>query len=128
MPTARDPVDVAARALASRDRSRGEIDARLARAGFDEAARVAALDELERLGYVDDERFAEARAASLAGRGYGDEAIRHDLAKRGILPQVAAAALASVPPEAERAQRLVDLLGPGRMTAAALVRKGFGAE
>ena len=43
-----------------------ELDERLARAGVDEAARADALETLERVGYVDDARFAVARAAALA--------------------------------------------------------------
>src|SRR4051812_6714026 len=77
--TERDPIELAAKSLRHRDRSRRELDARLARAGVEEDARADALDTLERVGYVDDSRFAAARAASLAGRGYGDEAIRFDL-------------------------------------------------
>ena len=46
--------------------------------------RAAAVETLERLGYVDERRFAASRAAALAARGYGDEAIRFDLEREGV--------------------------------------------
>ena len=57
-PRERDPVELAARALQHRDRSRRELDERLARAGVGDSERADALDTLERVGYVDDARFA----------------------------------------------------------------------
>ena len=123
-----DPLELAARALAHRDRSRRDVDERLARAGIDEERRADALETLERVGYVDDERFAGARADVLAGRGYGDEWIRHDLAEHGLAGEAAAAAIGALPPEAERAAALVERLGRSRKTAARLARKGFGAD
>ena len=78
------PIELAARALQHRDRSRRELDDRLARAGVGDEERADTLDTLERVGYVDDARFAAARAEALAGRGYGDAAIRHDLEAHGI--------------------------------------------
>jgi SOS response regulatory protein OraA/RecX len=104
------------------------LDERLARAGVDDAARAEALETLERVGYVDDGRFARGRAASLAKRGYGDRGIRYLLSEDGIEAGEVAAALAALPPENERAVRLVARLGPGPRTAARLRRKGFGEE
>ena len=124
----RDPLELALRSLAPRERSRRDLDGRLAKAGFDEPARAAALDELERLGYLDDCRFAAARAESLAGRGYGDAWIREELAQHGVAPDVAAEALDGLAPEAERAARLAAGEEPGPRLAARLGRKGFGAE
>ena len=124
----RDPIEIAARSLQQRDRSRSELDARLARAGIDEDARADALDTLERVGYVDDERFAAARAASMAGRGYGDEAIRHVLHGDQVGEEAIAAGLATLEPEAERAVALVERLGRTRKVAAQLARKGFSQD
>jgi regulatory protein len=128
MPAERDPVDRAVQALRHRDRSRAELDERLARAGVDETARADALERLERIGYIDDGRFAATRAAALAGRGYGDAAIRHDLAGRGIGPEAATAAIAVLEPESARAGALVARLGRSPKTAAHLARKGFGRD
>jgi len=124
----RDPIELATRSLRYRDRSRHELDARLARAGIDDDARADALDTLERVGYVDDERFAAARAASLAGRGYGDEAIRHDLKAHELGEEAIVAGLAELVPERERALAIVERLGRTRKVAAQLARKGFGEE
>ena len=124
----RDPIDLAARALQHRDRSRRELDDRLARAGVGEAERADALDTLERVGYVDDARFAAARAEALVGRGYGDEAIRHDLASQGIDAEGVADAIGGLEPELERARALVERLGCSAKTARHLARKGFGGE
>jgi regulatory protein len=128
VPTDSDPLEVAARALEHRDRSRSQLDARLARAGVDEAGRAEALETLERVGYLDDGRYAQARAVSLAGRGYGDDGIRHLLEQDGVSPEQVSKAIAGVEPERERAAQIVARLGPGLKTAAYLGRKGFGED
>jgi regulatory protein len=128
VPPERDPIDLAARALHHRDRSRRELDDRLARAGVQEDERADALDTLERVGYVDDARFAHTRAESLAGRGYGDEAIRHDLEGHGVAAEAVSEALAGLEPEVERARTLVGRLGRSVKTAQHLARKGFGED
>ena len=127
-PRERDPIDVAARALQHRDRSRHELDTRLSRAGVGDAERADALDTLERIGYVDDARFAAARAESLAGRGYGDEAIRLDLEQHGVDATAAGEAIGGLDPELERARALLERLGRSVKTAQHLARKGFGEE
>ena len=128
MPADADPIEIAARALQHRDRSRQQLDARLTRAGVDDAGRAEALETLERVGYVDDGRYARARATSLAERGYGDQAIRELLGEDGIEPGEAAAALATLSSERERAAALVARLGRSPKTAAHLGRKGFGED
>ena len=47
----RDPIELATRALRRHDRSRHELDERLAKAGIGDAERDEALDALERVGY-----------------------------------------------------------------------------
>jgi len=123
-----DPIDLAARALQHRDRSRREVEERLARAGIDEERRNDALETLERVGYVDDERFAGARAGALANRGYGDEWIRHALGEHGVAAEAVAEAIAALAPEAERAAALVERLGSSPKTGAQLARKGFSQD
>jgi regulatory protein len=127
-PRASDPVDLAAQALRHRDRSRRQIDERLARAGVEDELRADALDALARIGYVDDARFAAQRAESLAGRGYGDEAISALLAADGVPPGVAAEAVGVLRPEADRAAEIVASLGASPRTAARLARIGFGED
>jgi SOS response regulatory protein OraA/RecX len=123
-----DPLEIAAAALRHRDRSRREVEERLARAGVDADERDDALETLERLGYLDDTRFAAGRAEALAARGFGDEAIRHDLAEHGVAAEAVEAALGALAPESPRAQELVERLGATAKTAAALTRKGFAPE
>ena len=113
------PEDVALRALSAADRSRAELDARLERRGFDDGDRQKALDELERLGYVDDARTAALRAERLAERGYGDAYIRADLEQRGL---PTAEALAALEPEADRRTRFES------KGAVWLARRGFALE
>src|SRR5207244_920648 len=74
----------AGRALRTRDLSRRELEERLERRGVAAGARAEALAALERGGLVDDGRFTRSRADALAGRGYGDAAIRADLERRGV--------------------------------------------
>lgn len=127
-PQPSDPIDLAARALRHRDRSRRQVDERLARAGVEDDRRADALDALERIGYVDDARFAGQRAASLAERGYGDEAISALLAADGVPPELAGDAVGALRPESERAAEIVASLGASPRTAARLARKGFGED
>ena len=116
-PTARDlarelrrarALVAATRSLAASDRSRRALDERLERAGHSAAARNDALAALGRAGVVDDSRLARSRADRLARRGYGDAAIRADLRRRLIPPEAAAAAVAALEPELDRARRLVE--------------------
>jgi regulatory protein len=123
-----EPIDLAVRALQHRDRSRREVEERLARAGIDADKRNDALETLERVGYLNDERFAAARAKALADRGYGDAWIRHDLAGHGVAVEAVATAIEALVPEAERAAALVERLGRTPKTGARLARKGFGHD
>lgn len=116
------------RALRARDRSAAELEARLERRGVGEAERAQALETLVRLGYVDDGRFARARATQLAERGSGDALIRHDLEARGLAPELVAAALDELEPEQERAQRLIATRGRTPKTARYLASRGFGED
>ena len=127
-----DPIDLAARALEQRDHSRQEIDEKLARAGVEDDARAESLATLERLGYLDDNRFTSDRAAVLAGRGYGDAYIRFDLERHGADAETVESALAGLEPESARARELAAVLGAGpeavAKLAAKLSRKGFSDE
>jgi regulatory protein len=123
-----DPLEVAARALRRRDRSRRDVDNRLRHAGVDEEAREETLETLERIGYLDEERLARSRAATLAARGQGDAMIRADLEHQGIAAERIETALAALEPEETRARALVERLGPSVRTAGQLLRKGFPGE
>ena len=98
----------ATRSLAAGDRSERALEQRLARAGHSAAAREDAIASLARAGAIDDARLAESRAELLARRGYGDAAIRADLRRRQIAPEVAASAVAALEPELERLRRAIE--------------------
>lgn len=128
MPDPRDPLELAARALRERDRTKHELDERLARAGVEADARAAALEQLAGYGYVDDLRVATRRAETLAGRGHGDAAIRADLEARGTAADAVEQALTALPRESERARALAERDGRTPKTARRLAAKGFSAE
>ena len=122
------PLDLAIRALRFRDRTAAELEARLEQRGVGEAEREQALETLERIGYVDDERFARSRAERLAERGSGDALIRHDLERRGVAAEIVEAVLAGIEPEGVRAARIAARRGPGGKTARYLAARGFGED
>jgi SOS response regulatory protein OraA/RecX len=118
----------AVRALRRRDLSRHSLEERLRGAGLNADERRAALATLERAGLVDDVRFALARAASLAERGHGDEAIRWTLEREGVDAELANRSIASLPSEQDRAAAVVERRGRGPATAAYLARRGFAED
>ena len=118
---------IAGGALARRDLSRRRVAERLD-GRVPPAAAAEALETLTRAGVVDDARFARTRAEALAGRGYGDLAIRHDLEAQGVAGEAVQEALDALAPERERARRVVARRGAGPGTARYLAGKGFGEE
>ena len=78
-----DALECALRALRHRDRTEHEIDELLLSNGFSNEESADAIGRLVRTGVVSDERFAEARATSLAARGEGDALIRRRLVAAG---------------------------------------------
>jgi SOS response regulatory protein OraA/RecX len=123
-----EALGVAGRALRHRDLSRRRLAERLERAEVAPAAAAESLAALERAGLVDDRRVACLKAQSLAGRGYGDEAIRHRLLAEGLDEALVPEALTGLEPESDRARVLIARRGTGPRTARYLVSKGFGEE
>ena len=119
---------VASRALARRDLSAAELDARLERARVAPSVAAEVAGTLERAGLVDDERFAAGRAESLAARGWGDAAIAARLEAVGVDEAVARVAVAALESEAERARALVERESDPVRQARLLARRGFGEE
>jgi regulatory protein len=120
-----DALDAAARALARRDRSEAGLLDVLRRKGVAEDEAAEAVETLKRLGAVDDERFAEAGAASLAERGFGDAAIAFRLEREGVSGELAERAVSALEPETERARQLVGRRGATAKTARWLASRGF---
>jgi len=115
-------------ALRHRDLSARELEERLRGRDVAPAERERAIAALRSAGLVDDARVACSRARALAGRGYGDAAIRLDLERRGFAGEAAEAALGELEPERERAAAIVVRRGRGAPTARLLVRRGFGED
>jgi regulatory protein len=86
--------------LGHRARSRAELSRRLLRAGYEEDEVNTALDDLEAVGLVDDERFAR-------------ELAMHELQQRGSGRRLAMIALRRAGVAAEVAERVVDETAPG---------------
>jgi regulatory protein len=123
-----EALETALRALRHRDLSAADLESRLASRGFEEAEQEQALATLRRTGLLDDWRFAESRAASLAARGAGDALVRHDLERAGVSAELVEDALESLEPESERAKHVVARRGRGPRTARYLRGKGFSEE
>jgi regulatory protein len=126
--TRRTALETSLRALHHRDLSTAQLERRLEDRGYDERERSDALATLLRTGLLDDERFAVARATSLAARGAGNALIRDDLERAGVPRELADAAVGSLEDESVRARRIVERRGPGPKTARYLGGKGFADE
>ena len=106
-----DPTEVALRALRHRDRSRRELEQRLAQAGIPA-----------------DERFATGRARTLAERGAGNDLIRTDLRRRGVAAEAVEEAITELEPEDVRAAELYERRGADAKALRYLARKGFSQD
>jgi SOS response regulatory protein OraA/RecX len=119
---------VATRALARRDFSERGLLERLQRAGVPPIEAEEVLGALLRAGLVNDGRFAISRAQALAERGKGNAAIRFDLQQQGLATEEIEAALGTLEPERERAERVITRRGDGVATAKLLARRGFAED
>lgn len=141
MPTQERPrtsvKDRALRLLSVRSRSRAELRFRLIRAGYEAEEIDAALADLEAVGLVDDERFAQELAEAKRRRGMGRRAGLAALRQKGVDRELAERVVGEVNPEdeAERAyvvaRARLDRLGSllpdvaHRRTMSYLLRRGF---
>ena len=123
-----EALDAAARALTRRDRSEADVLEVLRRKGVSENEAVEAVETLRRLGAVDDERFAEAGAASLAERGFGHAAIAFRLEREGVSRELAERAVSDLEPEPARARRVMARRGATTKTARWLASRGFAPD
>jgi regulatory protein len=123
-----EATELALRALRHRDRSRQDLEERLARAGIPPEEREQTLEELASAGLVSDDRFAQERARNLANRNAGNTLIRGDLRRHGIPDEVVAAALEGLEPETERAVRIFERRGGGDRALRYLAGKGFARD
>lgn len=132
----------ALRSLERRPFARRDLSRRLRLKGHQPSAVDAALDRAERLGYLDDERFARHYVQSRSTRGRGPARIRRELGAQGVAPAIADRILAEevsnedstvriVELARKRAGQLASLERPDRFrrVVAYLARRGYtGAE
>ncbi len=123
-----EAVATAGRLLRHRDLAADRLEGELGRRGVAPAQRREAVGALSRAGLVDDRRLATTRAAALAGRGYGDEAIRWRLTNEGIADELVEEALAALEPEQARASEILRRDGVSARTLRGLLRRGFSGE
>ena len=89
--------DAAIRSLESRLHGRAELKRKLMLKEFGEPVIDGVLDDLQRMAYLDDARFARAKAESAAKvKHHGKRRAMAELARRGIGRDVAEAALGAV--------------------------------
>ena len=128
----------ALRLLGYRSRSRAEIAEKLSRKDFSKEDAEAALQKLERLGYINDPALADALARQAReARKLGRKGAMGYLLKRGIPAELALAALAGYD-ESEGALAVArkKIQGMSRAEPAvrkrrlygALARRGYSAE
>jgi regulatory protein len=108
--------DRAMEALGSRLHSRSELHRKLMRHEYGEEVVNAVLDDLVRMGYVDDERFAKTKAMSAAQhKQHGRRRAFMELRKAGVSVDVADKALTDVYSEHDStavARRLAEKQAP----------------
>lgn len=134
--------DKAMEYLGRRLHSRSELERKLSRREYGAAIVASVLDELSRLGYVDDERFARTRALSAAEhKKHGRRRAMVELLKSGVKGDVARRALdhvyesqdtagiarALAQKQAARLRKLDPLVARRRLTGM-LQRRGFDFE
>ena len=134
--------DDAMRSLERRLHSRAELRRKLVGKEYGETVVDAVLEDLVRLGYVDDERFARTRALSAAQhKHHGRRRARVELMKAGVNGEVAERALSDVYAEHDSAAvardlaqkqaarlRKLDPLVARRRLVGMLQRRGFDYE
>ena len=125
-------LDAAGKALARRPLSRAVLAERLAKVATPGVCR-AVLDDLERLGYVDDAALALALAEQRLASGWGPGRVEADLERMGVAEDAARAGIrAAEAGEAAAARALLGSRAAGGRSPAQrlglLARRGFSAD
>jgi regulatory protein len=125
-------LDAAGKALARRALSRAALAERLAKVAAPDVCE-AVLDDLEQLGYVDDEALALALAEQRLASGWGPGRVEADLERLGVAEVAARAGVRAAEAGEEAAARalLASRIAAGRTPAqrlGLLARRGFTAD
>lgn len=101
-PENKDALGAALRLLGVRQRSVFELTAKLRDKGFEGGDIDAAIEKLLKAGYLNDEAFAAALAASRArNKAWGPARIARDLSNRGLAREIVKEAVARACPAEE---------------------------
>ena len=133
----RKAMNAALKSVSIKFRHSTEIDGKLSDLGYDEAVIKRVIQELERLGYVDDEDWIECFVRSRTARKFGKHAILQKLSQKGI-PKEAALHIIDKHQTGEKQKELIESLLNTRYRSkdlgdfrqkqnviAGLARKGF---
>jgi len=125
-------LDAAGKALARRALSRAALAERLSKVASPDVCQ-AVLDDLERLGYVDDEALALALAEQRLASGWGPGRVEADLERLAVGDSALRAGVRAAEAGEEEAARalLASRTAAGRTPAqrlGLLARRGFTAE
>jgi regulatory protein len=103
-----DALDRALRLVTKRSQTTRDLREKLRRAEVPTAAVDHAVEQLERLGYLNDEAWAETRAREAVRRGHGRARARQELRQHGIGESDAAAAVALAYAEVDATQQAIE--------------------
>lgn len=96
--------------LSYRGRSINEVTGRLTKAGFSADIAAEAVEELKRLGYLDDEDFAQAwTKARIGSKLYGPRRIKQELRQKGVDDEIIDEKLAESSTPEEEFERAMQL-------------------
>ena len=106
-----EPLTVAYRYINARERTAAEVEAKLARRGFEPEQVRDAIAELRALGYVDDARYARLFVTDKRLlEAWGSERIARELARRGVERDLIEAVLEQKAGEEGELERAVALI------------------
>ena len=98
----------AAKTLAYRSASKGELTKKLLQKGFSEEDSKEAVLWLEERGFVDDESYANALVEYYTARGYGERRINEELRRRGISREICEEISSRLPDFTEEIKALIE--------------------
>ncbi|MDR2351110.1 MAG: recombination regulator RecX [Endomicrobium sp.] len=119
--------------------SRG-LQAKLLQKGYDKDMVLNAVDRLEELNYIDDDKFSKNYAVYLSQKGKGEFAIKAELEKHGIDKVLVMEALDEAKSQEEPYKQIVKIMhskfknfkwkdkSEVRRVAAFFLRRGFSSE
>ncbi len=123
----------AARTLAKRSVSRGELSKKLRQKGFSEEESKDAVDWFSERGFIDDEAYARSCVEYYKARGYGSMRIKEELYRREIPREISEKAMSDLGSFESELLQLIEKKTHGKALdnaqkkklVAYLIRRGF---